>query len=313
MVFLVSWVPYKSTYIGVVMPILYEFEYHKPATVKEALRLLVKYKKPAVLAGGTDLVNELKEELAHPDAVIDIKGIRVLRSISFKDNRLTIGAIATFTEMIESRVVHAKFPVIAEVAKTVGSMGVRNRATMAGNVCSAVACADSAPLLAAYEAQVVVQGTKGKRKISAAQWFKGNRRTDLKKGELVTAIEFPLPAKQHGGCFVKLGRYSGEDLAQASVLVLALPENQYRIAFGSVAPIPLRAGIIESLLNGKTLSNELIEQATGLVPEIISPITDIRASKEYRLHMCQVMLGRGVTAAVERLGGGGPAYGTSLI
>jgi xanthine dehydrogenase FAD-binding subunit len=295
------------------MPILHEFEYHKPATVKEALRLLAKYKQPAILAGGTDLVNNLKEELAHPDAVIDIKGIRELRSISFKGNVLTVGAAVTFAELIESKTVQARFPVIAEVAKTVGSMGVRNRATMAGNVCSAVPCADSGPLLAAYDAKVVVHGPKGKRTMPTATWFRGSRTTGLKKGELVTAIEFPLPAKRHGGCFVKLGRYAGEDLAQASVLVLALPKNQYRIAFGSVAPIPLRAGKIESLLNGKTLSPELIEQSKDLVPSIVSPITDIRASKEYRLHMCQVMLDRGLRAAVERLGGGGPAYGKNLI
>ncbi|MDI6740177.1 MAG: xanthine dehydrogenase family protein subunit M [Candidatus Edwardsbacteria bacterium] len=295
------------------MPILHQFEYCKPASVKEAVKLLAKFKKPAVLAGGTDLVNNLKQEIARPDAVVDIKGIRELRSISFKGGRLTIGATATFTDLIESKQINARFPVIAEVARTVGSMGVRNRATMAGNICSAVACADSGPVLMACDAKVVVRGPKGRRVIPAQKWFKGNKKTGLKKGELVTAIEIPLPAKKHGGCFVKLGRYSGEDLAQASVLILALPKNQYRIAFGSVAPIPLRAGKIEARLNGKTPSSELIEQAKEMIPSIISPIADIRASKEYRLHMCRVMLGRGLRAAVERLGGGGPAYGQSLI
>jgi carbon-monoxide dehydrogenase medium subunit len=176
-----------------------------------------------------------------------------------------------------------------------------------------VPCADSAPLLAAYEASVIVQGPKGKRKIAAAKWFRGSRRTDLKKGELVTALEFPMPAKQHGGCFVKLGRYSGEDLAQASVLVLALPDHRYRVAFGSVAPIPVRASKIEDLLNGKGISGGIIRQAQELIPAIIAPITDIRATKEYRLHMCQVMFERGLRAAVDRSNGGGPEYGTSLI
>ncbi len=295
------------------MPILNEFEYHKPATVKEAVKLLAKYKKPAVLAGGTDLVNELKEEMTRPDAVIDIKGLRELRLLSFKNGVLTVGAAVSFAELIESTLINTKYPVIMEVAKTVGSAGVRNRATMAGNICSAVPCADSAPLLVAYEALVIVQGPKGKRKVAAAKWFKGNRKTDLKKGELVTAIEFKLPAKQHGGCFVKLGRYSGEDLAQASVLVLALPDHIYRVAFGSVAPVPVRAVKVEDLLNGKGISGGLIRQAQEMIPTIISPITDIRASKEYRLQMCQVMFERGLRAAVDRLNGGGPAYGTSLI
>ena len=295
------------------MPILHEFEYHKPASVKEALKLLAKYKKPVVLAGGTDLVNELKDEVSQPDAVIDIKGLAELRSLSFKNGVLTVGAAITFAELIESKLVAAKFPVIAEVAKTVGSAGVRNRATMAGNICSAVPCADSAPLLAAYEAQVCVQGPEGKRKVTAAKWFKGNRRTDLKKGELVTAIEFTLPAKRHAACFVKLGRYSGEDLAQASVLVLALPGHGYRIAFGSVAVVPVRATKIEALLDGKGISGGIIRQAQELIPTAVSPITDIRASKEYRLHMCQVMFERGLRAAVDRLNGGGPACGTNLI
>ncbi|HTY08324.1 MAG TPA: xanthine dehydrogenase family protein subunit M [Candidatus Edwardsbacteria bacterium] len=295
------------------MPILREFDYHRPATVKEAVKLLAKYKKPAVLAGGTDLVNGLKDEVSQPDAVIDIKGLRELRAISFKKNLLTIGAAVTFAELIESKLVQAKYPVIAEVARAVGSAGVRNRATMAGNICSAVPCADSAPLLAAYGARVCVQGPKGKRKVPAAKWFKGNRKTDIKKGELVTAIEFALPAKAHGGCFVKLGRYSGEDLAQASVLVLALPEHRYRVAFGSVAPAPVRAEKIEDLLNGKGVSGGIVRQAQELIPSIISPITDIRASREYRLQMCRVMFERGLRAAVARLDGGGPSYGTSLI
>jgi carbon-monoxide dehydrogenase medium subunit len=295
------------------MPILHKFEYHKPATVRETIKLLAKYKRPAVLAGGTDLVNELKEEVAHPDAVIDIKGIGELRTISLRGGVLTVGAAVTFAELIESKTVQSKYPVIAEVAKTVGSTGVRNRATMAGNVCSAVACADSGPVIAAYEALVIVQGPKVKRRITAAKWFKGNRRTDLRKGELVTAIEFPLPAKKHAGCFVKLGRYAGEDLAQASVLVLAIPGNRYRVAFGSVAPVPVRATAIEALLSGKGLNDGLIRQAQELIPSIVSPITDIRASKEYRMHMCQVMFERGLRAAMERLEGGGPAYGTSLI
>lgn len=295
------------------MPILHEFEYHKPATVKEALRLLASCKTPALLAGGTDLVNELKEDQAHPDAVIDLKGIRELRHLVFRGGVLTIGALTTFAELIESKTVQAKFPVIAEVARTVGSTGVRNRATMAGNICSAVPCADSGPLLAAYEAQVCVQGKNGGRKVTAARWFKGNRRTDLKKGELVAAIEFTPPAKRHGACFVKLGRYAGEDLAQASVLVLALPHHRYRVAFGSVAPVPVRATMIEALLSGKGISGGLVRQAQEMVPAVISPITDIRASQEYRLHMCQVMLERGLRAAVERLAGGGPAYGTNLV
>ena len=295
------------------MPILQAFEYFKPPTVREALRLLAKHKTAAVLAGGTDLINNLKEELDQPAVVVDVKGIAELRGIAFKDNVLTIGAATTFSELIESKIIQAKFPLIAEVAKTVGSVGIRNRATMVGNICSCVPCADSGPLLLAYEADVIVRGNKGKRRVSAAKWFLGNRKSDLKQGELVTAIEISRPAAKHAGCYVKLGRYSGEDLAQASVLILALPRREYRVTFGSVSPVPLRAHAIETLLNGHELRDDLIAQAQQLISQIISPISDIRASKEYRLHMCQVMFERGLRAAVQRLSGSSPAYGTSLI
>jgi carbon-monoxide dehydrogenase medium subunit len=231
----------------------------------------------------------------------------------FKKNILTIGAAVTFSELIDSKIINTKFPVIAEMAKTIGSVGVRNRATMVGNICSAVACADSSPLLIAYEAKVALQAKKGKRKIPIEKWFKGNKRTGIKKNEIVIAVEIPLPAKKHAGCFVKMGRYSGEDLAQASVLILTLPEKRYRVAFGSVGPVPIRAQKLESVLNGHELSDDLIAQSKKIIPTLISPITDIRASKEYRLHMCQVMFERGLKAAVSRFSGTGPAYGHSLI
>jgi carbon-monoxide dehydrogenase medium subunit len=295
------------------VPILSEFEYFKPSTVREAARLLSKHRKPSVLAGGTDLINNLKIEIEKPDAVIDIKGIKELSGIAYQNGLLSVGAAVTFSELLESRVIQSRFPVIAEVAKTVGSVGIRNRATMGGNICSAVACADSGPLLAAYDAIIVVRGPKGKRRVPATKWFKGNKRTDIKKAELVTAVEMALPARKHAGCYVKLGRYSGEDLAQASVLILALPGHQYRVAFGSVAPVPVRAAKIETLLEGRVLNDALIRKCQALIPGIISPIMDIRATKEYRLHMCQVMFARGISAAASRLSGNGPEYGVNLI
>jgi CO/xanthine dehydrogenase FAD-binding subunit len=295
------------------MPILQEFDYFKPTTVSVTLKLMAKYNHALILAGGTDLINNLKSEAVQTDAIIDIKGIKSLQEITFKNNVLSIGALATFTDLIDSKIIQSKYPVIIEVAKTVGSVGIRNRATMVGNICSAVACADSGPVLMAYTAKIIVQGKTGKRKIPAADWFKGNKLTILKKNEMVLAIEIPLPAKRYGGCFVKLRRYSGEDLAQASVLILALPEKQYRVAFGSVGPKPIRAKEIEDILNGAEPSPTLINKIKKLIPSIISPITDIRATKEYREHMCPIMFERGLNAAVSRLNGTGPEYGCSLI
>lgn len=295
------------------MPIINEFEYFKPATIPQTLKLLAKYKNSAILAGGTDLLNLLKDGSEQPEVVIDIKGLAALRKIKYANGRLQIGALVTFSELLESEIIRRHFPLIMETARTVGSPGIRNRATMAGNICSAVPCLDSGPLLLAYDAIVSTAGPAGKREIPVAKWFLGPRKTGLKPGEIVSGLTIPLPEAKHAGCFIKLGRYAGEDLAQASVLTMALAGNRFRIAFGSVAPVPFRAGRIEELLNGKELTVRLLAEAKDLVAAQISPITDLRATKEYRLHMCRVMLERSLQAAVERLAGKGPRYGGKLL
>jgi CO/xanthine dehydrogenase FAD-binding subunit len=122
-----------------------------------------------------------------------------------------------------------------------------------------------------------------------------------------------IPKKKNGGCYVKLGRYAGEDLAQVGLAVLALADNTYRVAHCAVGPVSRRAEKIEAVLNGKKLSDSLITEALRLVDQEISPITDIRSTKEYRVHMTKVMLQRGLQTAVNRLLGEGPAYGACLI
>ncbi len=295
------------------MPILNEFEYFKPVTISQTLKLLAQYGKSAILAGGTDLVNLLKDGSEKPEAVIDIKGLAGLRKIAFAKGRLQIGALVTFSELIESEIIQRQFPLIMETARTVASPGIRNRATMVGNICSAVPCLDSGPLLLAYDAIVTTVGEGGKREIPIAKWFLGPRKTARRLSEMVSGLTLPLPKEKHAGCFIKLGRYAGEDLAQASVLAMALAGNRYRIAFGSVAPVPFRASRIEELLNGQKLDARLLAAAKDMVAGSISPISDLRATKEYRLHMCRVMLERSLQAAVDRLAGQGPRYGKKLL
>lgn len=296
------------------MAIVHEFKYFKPSSIDEAIELLSEYgAKARVLNGGTDLVVRIKDGFETPDVVIDIKGLDELKKLEFKDNKLIVGSLVTFNELIDNETVKDRFPLLWESAKTVASMGIRNRATMVGNICSAVPSLDSGPALLLYEAYVVVKGKDGERKIPIEEWFLGPRKTALKEGELVEYIEIPLPQKKYCGCYIKLGRYNGEDLAQVGVGVLALEGKEYRVAFCAVGPKPNRAKKIEELLKGKEISDSLIEEAKKLVEEEISPITDIRATKEYRMHMAKVMLDRALKAAVNRLKGKGPDYGTRLI
>lgn len=286
------------------MPVPREFEYVKPATLDDALSLLAKYGDRArILAGGTDLCLKIKEAAERPEMVIDIKGLHELAVLEYVENQLHIGAVVPFTRLIESRFVQEYFPLLHDASATVGSVGIRNRATMGGNLCSAVPSLDSGPALLVHEAVAYVRSRKGERSVSLLDWFVGPKRSALQPDELLTAIAVPTLSKKAGACYVKLGRYSGEDLAQAGVGVLALEGHEYRVAFCAVGPVPTRARKIEALLYGNELSESLLKQVKALVPEEISPITDIRSSKEYRTLMIKVMVERGLQAAVSALRG----------
>jgi carbon-monoxide dehydrogenase medium subunit len=149
--------------------------------------------------------------------------------------------------------------------------------------------------------------------VAITGWFEGPRATALRADEVVTGLTIPTPAEPHGAAFAKLARYEGEDLAQANLAVVVTEGHRYRIAFGAVGPTPQRATSIEQLLDGHPLDAETIAAAQQLVAGEISPITDMRASKEYREHMCRVMLGRGLRAAASRLAGAGPPYPARLV
>ncbi len=302
--------PKKEQY----MPIAHEFEYARPETIQEAVAILGKHGSGAqVLAGGTDVVAGLRDGLTSPGILVDIKGIHELSGIEQEGGVLRTGALATFTDLIESELTQKHVPLLCEMAMTVASVGVRNRATITGNICSAVPSCDGGPVLLVLDASVHVTGPAGERVIPVAEWFTGPKATSLGSAEIVTSVSFPIPQERHGAAYVKLGRYRGEDLAQASVAVLALPGSEYRVAFGAVAPTPVRAPRIEELLKGKVFGEALIDDAKKLVPDETAPIADIRASREYREHMLPIMFERGLKAAVARLEGDGPAYGAELV
>jgi CO/xanthine dehydrogenase FAD-binding subunit len=189
------------------MPIAHEFEYVKAASIGEAVSALAERGPSArALAGGTDVVSELRDGLNTPDLVIDLKGIDGLGSIALKDGTVTVGALVTFTDLIESEVVRRECPVLWEAAKVVGSVGIRNRATMVGNICSAVPCCDAGPPLLVYEATLGLAGPDGDRSISIREWFKGPRKTALRPAEIVTSITIPRPAGRHGATASRSGR-----------------------------------------------------------------------------------------------------------
>lgn len=289
-----------------------EFEYQRPATIEEATRILADHPgEVRVLAGGTDLVAWLRDDAVAPDLLVDIKHVPGLDTLSLEGDTLHLGALVTFTDLIESPVVAEHTPLLGEMAETVASPGIRNRATLVGNICSAVPSCDAGPVLLAYDTTVHLVGSAGVRSVPIADWFVAPRKTARTGDEVVSHLTIAL--RPHGGCYVKLMRYAGEDLAQAAVGIVAYPDDDYRVAFGAVAPTPIRSPRIEAALRGKPLDDTAITAAVELVPGEVSPITDMRATAAYRERMCEVMLERGLRAAAARLAGTGPAYGTRLI
>jgi carbon-monoxide dehydrogenase medium subunit len=296
------------------MPIAHEFDYLKPASLEDAVAVLAKRGEGAqVLAGGTDVVALLRDGAIAPEVVVDIKGIAGLADIRLAGERLFIGPLVTFTDLIESELIRESFPLFYEMAVKVASKGIRNRATVVGNICSAVPSCDAGPVVLVYDAQVLILGPEGERAVHIDEWFTGPKKTDLQSGELVVGLEMPSSAQACGGSYVKLGRYRGEDLAQASVAVLVSPDYEYRVAFGAVGPVPVRAKKLEAAIKGEEPTEEMFAVARKFIARETSPITDIRATAEYRTHMLEVMLERGIRAAVARLNGDGPEYGTRHI
>jgi carbon-monoxide dehydrogenase medium subunit len=295
------------------MPLVQQFDYVKPRTLGRAIKALAGHPRSKVLAGGTDLIGWLMDEMANPSLLVDIKGIKGLDKIKISKGEMSLGCLVTFSDLLASSRIRKKAPLLWEMAGRVASTGIRNRATILGNICSAVPCTDAGTALLVYDAVVDVAGPEGKRAIPLDEWFLGPRETSRKPDEIAVGVRFSIREGKWGACWVKLGRYRGEDLAQASVAVLASADHRYRISFGAVAPRPIRGREMEKRLEGQALSGTLINDVVGMVPDTIAPITDIRATREYRMEMVRVMLRRSLEAAVARCAGRPPAYGTSVI
>ncbi len=286
------------------MSIAVEFDYLRPETLADAVELMSRFGEDArILAGGTDLVPWLRDDLVDPAVLIDLKHIPGLDGLAAAAGTLTVGALATFTDLLESDAVRAEWPLLAEAAATVASPGIRHRATVVGNICSAVPSCDAGPALLVMDAVVHVAGPEGVRRIPIADWFLGPKQTALARNELVTHLTVPAPPAGNGSSYARLSRYAGEDLAQASVAAMACPDRTYRVAFGAVAPTPLRARRIEAALEGAEPTHGEIVAAQRLVVQEIAPITDMRATKEYRLRMSAIFLGRALAAAATRRDG----------
>ncbi len=272
-----------------------DFQYFKPESLKEVSLLLLQHGESAsILNGGTDLIVRMHEGLSHPKVVIDIKGIEGLKDITFdEDKGLTIGACVALKEMEKHTMLLEKYMVLAEASHSVGSCQVRNRATMVGNITNASPLADTATPLLALDAFVQVYSLEGLREISIHDFFVFVRKTCLKAGDIVTGIRIPNYNGAVIGHYQKHARRDAVDLSTVCASVVEA-EGTIRIALGSVAPTPVRARQAEAYLQGKNLTTEVIEEASKIAAGEVSPITDIRATKEYRQEIVRVLVKRGL-------------------
>ena len=282
-----------------------KFEYLRPTSLQEVLSLLAQYKgKARVLAGGTDLVPKLKRrEIEPPSYLIDIKGIEGLDYIKYDEiEGLKIGALATIHAVETSPIVKERFPVLAQAAYSIGSVQVRNRGTVAGNICNAVPSADTAPALLTLQARVKLVSEKGERWVDIEEFFTGPKETILTDEEMLLEIAVPNLPLSHKGIYLKLSPRRSMDLAVVGVAVVAIPEDgvlrDIRIALGAVAPTPIRARRAEEVLRGRNPNEELIKKAAQIAEEEARPIDDHRASAWYRKKMVNVLVKRALQQVI---------------
>ena len=284
------------------------FDLTLPETVDECVRLLVERGPDAKLvAGGTDLLPQLKTGMLRTAHVVDLTGVPQLRQLARANGSgLRIGAAVTARTLERDPGVNAAYPAIAESGAMVGSVQVRNLATLGGNLCNAAPSADMAPPLLALDAEAVIQGPHGTRRVPFASFFLGVRRTVLGPGELLVEIAVPHPGPHSGGNYRRHTPRRELDIAVvgvASQLTLSRGVcTKARIALASVAPTPIRAAEAERVLEGQPVTPELIERAARAAVDAARPISDQRGSADFRRHLVQVLTRRTLTTALARAG-----------
>lgn len=285
-----------------------KFELLQPRTFPEALEMTGSFRdKVKVLAGGTDLLVLMKERGLRSEAVMSLRGLRSLDFIRPEDRGgITLGALATHGAVAASPVVRKKFPDLAEACAQVGAAQIQNLGTVAGNLCNASPAADAAPPLMALDAVLTLASVRGERKVSIHEFFLGPRQTLLQPDEILKEIFIPEPAGRRGATYLKLGRRKAMEIAIVGLSVAVHLNGsdhdvaECRIAMGSVAPTPVRAREGEKILRGQTISDTVIEEVAEAAAEEAAPISDVRATRQYRLDMIRVLCRRALRAAVDR-------------
>jgi carbon-monoxide dehydrogenase medium subunit len=280
------------------------FEYLEAHTLEEAISWLDQYGPEArAIAGGTDLVVEMRYGDLAPQYLINLKTIPGLDQITPEGGGLRIGALATIRSIETSPLIKERFGILAQAAHLLGSVQVRNLATLGGNLCHAAPSAETAAPLLALGARARIVGPGGERTLPLEEFFLGPGQTALGRGELLVAVDIPPPAPRSGGVYLKHSIRRAMDIAFVGTgVVVTLGDGvcqDIRIALGAVAPVPMRAPRAEAVLRGRRLEEPLLREAGEIASQECSPISDIRCSAEHRREIVKVFVRRATQQAAE--------------
>jgi CO/xanthine dehydrogenase FAD-binding subunit len=270
-------------------------EFTKVASVEELLERLAE-PGARILCGGTDLLVKMRGGLVLPSRLLDVSDLPELRGLSEKDGAIEIGAAVPFSEILANEVVRDRLPILALVLSKLGSVQIRNRGTLGGNLVNASPAADSAIALLLLDARLSLTSARGDRSLALEEFLLGPGKTALGPGEFVRSIQVPIPDPPLAPSFRKVGRRKALTIAIASVGALTAAKNgvfeEVRLAAGSVAPTPLRLRKVEEIVRGKRLTPDLVAQARALTAQSVSPIDDVRSSAAYRREVTADLVAR---------------------
>jgi carbon-monoxide dehydrogenase medium subunit len=277
---------------------------HTPRTLSEAIQLLSELKDARVMAGGTDLIVDIKQGLVKARDIVSLQEIDELKGIQKEGKEVRIGASVSPQDLQSSSLIKAYFPALAEAARSLASPQVRSLATVGGNITSAVPSADLPPTLIAADASVELRCLRSARTILLSEFFTGPRKTVCRVGELLTSIFLPLPPPNTGISYMRFTLREANALAVASVASrLTLKDGKIEkaaIVLGAVAPTPVLALKTSEFLQTKNPSPEVFKEAAAIAKKEGKPISDIRGSAWYRKELIQALTRRSLSEAFER-------------
>jgi carbon-monoxide dehydrogenase medium subunit len=281
-------------------------ELHEATSLDEAAAMLNRYAPDArLLAGGTDLLVDLKTGRGTTGHLVSIQGIGELRGVSETSDGLLIGALTTLNELDASPLIARRYPVLRDATGRMAAPQIRNAATVGGNIAGAVPCADLPPVLLVSGASVVLWSPAGERRVHIEDLFVGPRETILRQDEVLTAVTVPTPSRGFGAAYARFALRDGNAIAVAAVAAgLWLDSDstvrEARIALGAVAPTPRLVESAGALLAGRALGDGVIADAAAAAMEAAEPITDVRGSAEFRRRLVGTLAGRAIRKARAR-------------